>query len=73
MNEEEFKTIAIGDTITYTLLADQRPNNPQRAYRGIVNSIYPDIQMVLVTLLDEGYEGLSEPVRMSQIQSVTKS
>jgi hypothetical protein len=50
MNEEEFKTIAIGDTITYTLLADQRPNNPQRAYRGIVNSIYPDIQMVFVTL-----------------------
>jgi hypothetical protein len=72
MSEEEFKTIAIGDTITYTLLADQRPNNPQRAYTGIVNSIYPDIQMVFVTLLDEGYEGLSESVRMSQIQSVTK-
>ncbi len=72
MKEEEFKTIAIGDTITYILLADQRPKNPQRAYRGVVNSIYPDIQMVLVTLLDEGYEGLSEHVRMSQIQSIIK-
>ncbi len=72
MNEEEFKTIAIGDTITYTLLADQRPKNPQRAYRGVVKSIYSDIQMVVVMLLDEGYEGLSEPVRMSQISSVAK-
>jgi hypothetical protein len=72
MNAEEFKTIAIGDTITYTLLADQRPINPQREYRGVVNGIYPTAQMVIVTLLDEGYEGLSEPVRMSQINNVAK-
>jgi len=72
MNAEEFKTIAIGDTIIYTLLADQRPINPQREYRGVVNGIYPTAQMVIVTLLDEGYEGLSEPVRMSQINSVAK-
>ncbi len=70
MNEEEFKTIAIGDTIIYTLSQDQRPTNSQRAYRGVVNRIYPDVHMVLVTLLDEGYEGLSEYVKMSQIQSI---
>ncbi len=73
MNAEEFKTIAIGDTITYTLLADQRPINLQREYRGVVNGIYPTAQMVIVTLLDEGYEGLSEPVRMSQINNIAKA
>jgi hypothetical protein len=68
MNAEEFQTI--GDTITCILLAAQRPSNPQRAYRGGVNSMYLTVQMVLVTLLDERYKGLSEPVRMNQIQSV---
>lgn len=72
MNAEEFKTIAIGDTITYTLSPDQRPIIPQREYRGVVNKTFPADQMVIVTLLDEGYEGLSEPVRMSQISSVAK-
>ncbi len=72
MNAEEFKTIEIGDIITYTLSPDQRPRIPQREYRGVVNRIFPDVQMVIVTLLDEGYEGLSEPVRMSQISSVAK-
>jgi hypothetical protein len=72
MNAEEFKTIAIDDTITYTLSPDQRPRIPQREYKGVVNRIFPADQMVIVTLLDEGYEGLSEPVRMSQISSVAK-
>jgi hypothetical protein len=37
-----------------------------------VNGIYPTVQMVIVALVDEGYEGLREPVRMSQIHSVAK-
>lgn len=35
MNAEEFKTGAIGDAISYLLVADQQPGTPQRAYRGL--------------------------------------
>jgi hypothetical protein len=70
MNAEEFHTIAVGDIISYTLSPDQRPTNPLREYRGVVTKLYPDIQMVIVTLLDEGYEGLSEQVKMDQVQSM---
>ena len=72
MNEEEFYTLAVGDVISYTLSHDQRPTNPLRAYRGVVTKLYPDTYMVIVTLLEEGYEGLSEQVQMEQIQSVIK-
>jgi hypothetical protein len=70
MNAEEFHTIAVGDIISYTLSLDQRSTNPLREYRGVVTKLYPDTQMVIVTLLDEGYEGLSEQVKMDQIQSM---
>jgi hypothetical protein len=72
MNEEDFHTLAVGDIISYTLSADQRPTNPLRAYRGVVTNLYPDTNRVIVTLLDEGFEGLSEQVQMDQIQSVIK-
>ncbi len=72
MNAEEFHSIAVGDIISYTLSPDQRPTNPLREYRGVVTKLYPDTQMAIVTLLDEGYEGMSEQVKMDQIQSVTK-
>jgi hypothetical protein len=72
MDAKTFQTIAAGDIITYTLSADQRPTNPHRTYRGVVTSIVHKAQSVILTLLDEGYEGLSEPVASSQIQSVAK-
>lgn len=37
-----------------------------------VTSIVHKAQSVIVTLLDEGYEGLSEPVGRRQMQSVAK-
>jgi hypothetical protein len=72
MNEEEFQTLAVGDVISYTLSPDQRPTNPFRSYRGAVTKLYPDTYMVIVTLLDVRYEGLSEQVQKDQIQSVIK-
>jgi hypothetical protein len=72
MNAEEFHSIAVGDIISYTLSPDQIPTSPLREYRGVVTNLYPDTQMAIVTLLDEGYEGMSEQVKMDQIQSVTK-
>ncbi|HEX6557177.1 MAG TPA: hypothetical protein VF026_30720 [Ktedonobacteraceae bacterium] len=72
MDEKTFQTIAIGDIITYTLSADQRPTNSQRTYRGVVTSLVHKAQSVIVMLLDEQYEGLSEPVSRRQIQSVAK-
>jgi hypothetical protein len=72
MDEKTFQTLAVGDIITYTLAADQRPTNPHRSYRGVVTSMVHKAQSVIATLLDEGYEGLSEPVGRSQIQSVAR-
>ena len=72
MDAKTFQTLAVGDIITYTLLADQRATNPQRTYRGVVTSIVHKAESVIVTLLHEEYEGLSEPVGRSQIQSVAK-
>jgi hypothetical protein len=72
MDAKTFQTLAAGAIITYTLAADQRPANPQRTYRGMVTSIVHKAQSVIVMLLDEGYEGLSEPVGRSQIQSVAR-
>jgi hypothetical protein len=72
MDAKTFQTLAIGDIITYTLATDQRPTNPHRAYKGIVKRIDHKAQRVIVTLLDEVYEALCEPVGMGQIQSVAK-
>jgi hypothetical protein len=72
MNAEAFQTIAVGDIISYTLSPHQRPIHPPRAYCGVVNRIDPEAQMVSVTLLDEEFEALNEPVGMDDIQSVAK-
>ena len=72
MDAKTFQTLAVGDIIIYTLAADQRPTNPHRTYRGVVTSMVHKAESVLVTLLDEGYEGLSEPVGRSQMQSVAR-
>jgi hypothetical protein len=71
LDAKTFLTIAIGDTITCTFSADQRPTNPARAYREVVTRI-DHRESRVVTLLDEGYEALCEPVGMSQIQGVVK-
>lgn len=54
------------------LVSRSTANKSPKRIQGVVNGIYPTAQMVIVTLLNEGYEGLSEPVRMSQINSVVK-
>src|SRR5260370_7586367 len=73
MNAEAFQTIAVGDIISYTLSPHLRPIHPPRAYCGVVNRIDPEAQMVSVTLLDEEFEALNEPVGMDDIQSVAKT
>ncbi len=72
MDAKTLQTLAIGDIITYTLSADQRPTNLHRTYSGVVKRIDHKAQLVIVTLMDEVYEALCEPVGMSQIQSVAK-
>lgn len=73
MNAEDFQAIAVGDIINYTLSPHHRSLNPPRAYKGVVNKIDPDAQMVSVMLLDEECEALNEPVRMDHIQAIVKS
>jgi hypothetical protein len=72
MSQDQGKTITDGDVITYTLRPDQRPINPNKEYRGIVKKVYAEAQMLMVTLLTPGYEGMEEPVYVSQVKSVAK-
>jgi|GEM_PF-1490756 len=72
MDAKTEQTLAIGDIITYTLSTEQQPTTPQRAYKGVVKRIDHKAQRVIVTLLDEMYEALCEPVGMSHIQSIAK-
>jgi hypothetical protein len=72
MDAKTVQTLAIGDIITYTLSTEQKPTTPQRAYKGVVKRIDHTAQRVIVTLLDEVYEALCEPVGISQIQNVAK-
>jgi hypothetical protein len=56
----------LGEVITYHLLPAQRPTNPNKEWHGRVQVVCtPDV--VLVELLEPGYEGLREFVRASQI------
>ena len=73
MNAEAMQTITVGDIISYTLSSNQLSTKPLREYRGVVNRIDPQAQMVRVTLLDEEFEALNEPVGIDDIQSVAKS
>ena len=61
-----------GEVIIYHLLPSQRPTDPNKEWHGRVQVVCtPD--MVLVELLEPGYEGLQEFVRVSQIVHVNTS
>jgi hypothetical protein len=67
---EIFRQIAVGDLVAYLLAPEMLPNNPLREWHGRVEQV--NAEGVLVSLLDEGYIGLTEWVEWREILSVSK-
>ena len=70
ISREKFQQIVVGDFITYLLAPDLLPSNPLREWHGRVEQV--KVEDVLVSLLDEGYAGLTEVVNRHEIISVSK-
>jgi hypothetical protein len=70
ISHEIFQRIVVGDLITYLLAPDLLPSNPLREWHGRVEQV--NVEEVSVSLLDEGYIGLTEQVSRQEIISVSK-
>ncbi|GHO92214.1 hypothetical protein KSF_022620 [Reticulibacter mediterranei] len=70
ISREIFQSIIVGDFITYLLAPDLLPSNPLREWHGRVEQV--NVEEVRVSLLDEGYIGLTEQVNWQEIISVSK-
>lgn len=56
----------IGDEITYTI-PDASPERRERLWHGKITYIWTSTRCLKVELLDAGYEGLPELVRLEQV------
>jgi hypothetical protein len=70
ISRETFQRIVVGDLVTYLLAPDLLPSNPLREWHGRVEQV--NIEDVRVSLLDEGYVGLTELVNRQEIVAVSK-
>ena len=67
ITQEEFDRIAPGDMIGYRMKATDRPANPRRIWRGQVTSIDHVSNVLMVVVIDEGYEGEREQIGREQV------
>ncbi len=61
--------VNIGATVSYRLREDQRPINPRRVWSGEIVYVSKGTEppFIIVKILDDGYEGLTEEVYYNQI------
>jgi len=71
ISEQTFRRIAKGDIVIYVLPPSAQPTHPEREWHGRV--LYTGGEAVIVTVLDEGYSGEMETVKLSQIVAVKKA
>ena len=69
MSKVSYAHLKPGTIIVYLLRSSQCPVHRQREWHGRVKSVYAS-DWVIVELLDEGYEGLEEPVYIDQIVGI---
>ncbi len=62
---------SVGDIIFYKLRLSDLPINRERVWKGKIEGVYSSF--VLVSSLDEGYEGLREAVWSSQIVKIERN
>ena len=63
--------MSVGDIIFYKLRLSDLPINQERVWKGKIESVYSSF--VLVSSLDEGYEGLREAVWPSQVIKIERN
>jgi hypothetical protein len=63
--------MSVGDIIFYKLRLSDLPINQERVWKGKIESVYSSF--VLVSSLDEGYEGLREAVWPSQVVKIERN
>jgi hypothetical protein len=61
-------TLNVGDIIFYRLKPSDLPIDQEKVWKGLIEGVYSSF--VLVSSLDEGYEGLREAVWFSQVVKV---
>ena len=71
ISEQAFRRIAKDDIVMYILPPSAQPTHPEREWHGRV--LYIGGEAVIVAVLDEGYTGEMETVKMSQIVAVKKA
>ena len=62
-----FNEISPGTIIVYRLRNVDRPTNPDKLWKGQIIRYHSCVQLAVVTLLEEGYEGLEDWVWREQI------
>ncbi len=62
--------VSVGDIIFYKLRLSDLPINQERVWKGKIESMYSGF--VLISSLDEGYEGLCETVWQSQVVKIER-
>ena len=62
--------VSVGDIIFYKLRLSDLPINQERVWKGKIESMYSGF--VLISSLDEGYEGLRETVWESQVVKIER-
>ena len=58
---------SVGDIVFYHMLPADQPTEPEKEWSGVVTAIHSSLFYVIVTILTEGFEGLEEHVRFTQI------
>jgi hypothetical protein len=61
------KSPGVGNVVVYKLLPKDFPTDPDRLWRGRVAKAFSGTDCIEVTVLEQGYEGLTEIIQLSQI------
>jgi hypothetical protein len=70
MNHQQLQS---GDIIVYLLRPDQCPTNPLYEWRGKITHTFPEQHLLIVEVLNEGFDHEEEPVYFDQILRIEET
>jgi hypothetical protein len=62
-----------GNIIVYLLRPDQYPTNSHHEWRGKITHYFPEQHLLIVEILNEGYDHETEPIYFDQIIRVEET
>ncbi len=71
LSKEAFQQVRKGDVIIYLLASSEHPTHPLKEWHGRVEALYGEL--VVVAVLDVGYEGEGDMVNQAEILFVTRA